>query len=83
MNKWIKPSEALPELHKPVIIARIYDPTAPRNRWAAGSPDPNDPPHIVVEQAHMELLGWWKVFGTRIKTKSVVAWMPMPEPPEE
>ncbi|MCD8124258.1 MAG: DUF551 domain-containing protein [Lachnospiraceae bacterium] len=35
---------------------------------------------MVVEQGFYGGTDWWKVHGTR--TKKVVAWMPLPEPPE-
>ena len=25
---------------------------------------------------------WWHVYGTNVKSKNVLFWMPMPEPPE-
>lgn len=40
--------------------------------------DPNLPP--IVEQAMRCLNGWWKVYGTNCKR--ILAWMPMPQPPE-
>ena len=36
---------------------------------------------LRVEQGEKELGPWWRVYGTRVK--SVVAWMPLPEPPKE
>lgn len=41
--------------------------------------DPDKPLH--VEQGMLTPGGWWKVYGTNCKW--IVAWMPMPEPPEE
>lgn len=34
---------------------------------------------LKVEVGSMDHNGWWKVYGTR--TKSVLCWMPLPEPP--
>ncbi len=33
----------------------------------------------TVEQGFRDMGDWWKVYGTRIKTKQVAGWMPMPE----
>lgn len=35
----------------------------------------------IVEVGQLDLGGWWRVYGTRVK--SVTHWMPMPAPPEE
>lgn len=35
----------------------------------------------IVEQGMRDIGDWWKVYGTR--TKKILCWMPMPEPPEE
>ena len=35
----------------------------------------------IVEQGMRDVGDWWKVYGTR--TKKVLCWMPMPEPPEK
>lgn len=35
----------------------------------------------IVEQGMRDIGDWWKVYGTR--TKKVLYWMPMPEPPEK
>lgn len=34
----------------------------------------------VVEQGHKDIGDWWKVYGTRIKAKSVVGWQEFPAP---
>lgn len=34
----------------------------------------------IVEQGTRDVGDWWKVYGTR--TKKVLFWMPMPEPPK-
>ncbi len=34
----------------------------------------------IVEQGTLQAGGWWRVYGTRVKT--VTHWMPLPEPPE-
>lgn len=34
----------------------------------------------IVEQARLTQGGWWKVYGTNCK--KILAWRPMPEPPE-
>lgn len=34
-----------------------------------------------IEQGQLTVNGWWKVYGTNLK--SVTHWMPLPEPPEE
>lgn len=33
-----------------------------------------------IEQGIADVNGWWRVYGTR--TKNVIAWQPMPAPPE-
>lgn len=35
----------------------------------------------IVETGQLDVGGWWRVYGTRVK--SVTHWMTMPEPPEE
>ena len=35
---------------------------------------------IVVEAGCYDVNGWWRVYGTRVK--SVTHWQPLPEPPE-
>ena len=35
----------------------------------------------IVEQGMRDVKDWWKVYGTR--TKNVIFWMPLPEPPQE
>lgn len=62
-------------------------------RWvpvAEGSPEKHKPVlvcrrnkegRILVEQGCRDLDGWWRVYGTRVK--SVLFWMLIPEPPEE
>ena len=35
---------------------------------------------FIVEQAWLTEGGWWKVFGTNCKR--ILAWRPMPKPPE-
>lgn len=39
-----------------------------------------EPGELIVEQAWLTEGGWWKVFGTNCKR--ILAWRPMPEPPE-
>lgn len=34
----------------------------------------------IVEQGHKDIGDWWKVYGTRIKAKSVVGWQEFPAP---
>lgn len=36
---------------------------------------------FLVEQGYLEPGGWWKVYGTRVK--SVAYWTPLPEAPNE
>ena len=36
---------------------------------------------LKVEQGCRDLIDWWLVYGTR--TKRVIHWMPLPEPPKE
>ena len=55
----------LPDHGVPVIICRMYDPAEKI---------------VKIEQATREFGGWWKVYGTRVK--SILAWRPMPTPPE-
>lgn len=66
MKDWIKTSEKLPEPFVPVIVARIYK---------KGKP-------LKVEQGKLGIGDWWHVYGTNIKSKNVLFWMPMSEPPE-
>lgn len=66
MKDWIKTSEELPEAYVPVLVARVYE---------RGKP-------LRVEQGQRQDGGWWHVYGTNIKEKNVIYWMPMPEPPE-
>ena len=40
-----------------------------------------EPGELFVEQAWLTQGGWWKVFGTNCKR--IIAWRPMPKPPEE
>lgn len=35
----------------------------------------------IVEAGQLDVGGWWRVYGTRVK--SVTHWMPMPAPPKE
>lgn len=35
----------------------------------------------TVEQGHMELNGWWRVYGSRVK--KIAYWRPLPIPPED
>lgn len=63
---WIHPTDRLPPAGERVIIARVYEKDAP----------------LRVEQAVYTGNDWWKVFGTNVKTRTVVAWTPMPDPPE-
>lgn len=35
----------------------------------------------IVEADQLDVGGWWRVYGTRVK--SVTHWMPMPAPPKE
>ena len=66
-GEWIAPSERMPKAGERVIIARVYEPGKP----------------LRVEQAvYTAQQDWWKVFGANVKTKGVVGWMHMPEPPE-
>ena len=39
-----------------------------------------EPGELMVEQAWLTEGGWWKVFGTNCKR--IIAWRPMPKPPE-
>ena len=65
--EWISPVDRLPPAGVRVIIARVYEPGKP----------------LRVEQAvYTAQQDWWKVFGTNVKTKGVVGWMHMPDPPE-
>lgn len=65
--EWISPADRLPPAGVRVIIARVYEPGKP----------------LRVEQAvYTAQQDWWKVFGANVKTKGVVGWMHMPEPPE-
>lgn len=40
-----------------------------------------EPGELMVEQAWLTQGGWWKVYGTNCKR--ILAWRPMPKPPEE
>lgn len=65
--EWISPADRLPPAGVRVIIARVYEPGKP----------------LRVEQAvYTAQQDWWKVFGANVKTKGVVGWMKLPEPPE-
>lgn len=62
--------------------------------WRGAWRDPvNDPPknfvpvivcrekskgEYIVEQGLKDVGDWWKVYGTRIKAKSVIGWQPFP-----
>ncbi len=35
---------------------------------------------LIVEQAVLNPGNWWKIYGTNCKR--IIAWMPMPDPPE-
>ena len=35
---------------------------------------------MQVEQGCLEVGGWWKVYGTRVRR--IAFWMPMPQPPQ-
>ena len=39
-----------------------------------------EPGELMVEQAWLTQGGWWKVYGTNCKR--ILAWRPMPKPPE-
>ncbi len=65
MNNWISTAERLPKSNERVLIARVYEKNGP----------------LVVEQAFRFSDGWWKVYGTNLRDKSVKFWMPMPTPP--
>lgn len=63
--------------------------------WRGAWRDPvNDPPkgfvpvivcrekakgEYIVEQGCKDVGDWWKVYGTRIKAKSVIGWQPFPD----
>lgn len=66
-TKWIPITERLPKDNERVLIARVIGKNEP----------------LVVQQAFRSSNGWWKVFGTSLRDKSVKFWMPMPEPPKE
>jgi hypothetical protein len=64
-HHWIPVTERLPKDNERVLIARVIGKNEP----------------LVVQQAFRSSNGWWKVFGTNLRDKSVKFWMPMPTPP--
>ncbi len=66
MSGWISTAERMPPMRERVLIARVYEKDGP----------------LIVEQSYRSQEGWWKVFGTNLRDKSVKFWMPMPEPPK-
>lgn len=59
-----------PAVEMPMLHKRVI---------VARETEPGQP--LRVEEGYADFNGWWKVYGTRVK--KIVAWMPMPEPPEK
>lgn len=60
LTTWRDPVNDVPARFEPVLVCRIKDPQKPP----------------IVEQGYLDLGGWWKVYGTRVK--KIIGWMPMP-----
>ena len=65
-STWISVKDTPPALYRNVIIAR---------RGGRGRP-------ITVDTGMLTSNGSWKIYGAYVSPKSVLYWMPMPEPPE-
>lgn len=63
LTTWRDPVNDPPARFQPVLVSRVKDPEKPP----------------IVEQGFLDLGGWWKVYGTRVK--KIIGWMPMPEGP--
>lgn len=62
---WISTEERMPEDMERVLIARLYEKDGP----------------LLVEQGYRYGGGWWKVYGSNLRDKSVPYWRPMPDAP--
>lgn len=52
----------------------LYKPVLVARVFEKGKP-------LKVEQGYAAPNGWWRAYGTNVRR--VVAWMPLPEPPQE